>query len=204
MNIDKLHQAEAEFLQRYPGGFADPGMDLIKRKHNVDKVVEFAAANLRLQDFNRPQHIADSMLKIISRSSMVSRFEKPRFRDFISALNSHEKEALADALEQRLYGRKKAGFEALLGMLDHYGVAKWPLLTAVPFYAAPRREVFVKPTTAKGIITFLQVADLEYKPRPSWEFYRGYQALLREVRGEVSKSLAPNYAALSGFLMSSF
>lgn len=204
MNILRLREAEAGFLQRYPGGFSDPGMDSVRRKHNVDKLVEFARANLRRADFSRPQHIADTMLKIISRSSMVSRFEKPRFRDFIGGLNSHEKQALADSLEQRLYGRKRAGFEALLGQLDHYGVAKWPLMTAVPFYAAPTREVFVKPTTAKGIIAFLEVEGLLYKPAPDWEFYRGYQALLRAVRKQVVPTLAPNYAALSGFLMSSW
>jgi hypothetical protein len=204
VNLHKLRAAEAGFLQTYPRGFSDPGMDTVRRKHNVDKLVEFAGANLRRADFSRPQHIADTMLKIISRSSMVSRFEKPRFRDFVGALNSHEKEALADALEQRLYGRKQAGFEALLGQLDHYRVAKWPLLTAVPFYAAPTREVFVKPTTAKGIIAFLEVDNLLYKPAPSWEFYRGYQALLRDVSKQVVPTLAPNYAALSGFLMSSW
>ena len=35
MNLEKLHQAEASFLQRFPGGFADPGMAAIKKKHNA-------------------------------------------------------------------------------------------------------------------------------------------------------------------------
>lgn len=204
MNLQKLRDAEAGFLQRYPGGFADPGMASIKKKHDIDKLVVYTRENLARTNFNRPELIAQTLVKIVSRSSMVSRFEKPKFRDFVNALNSHEKQALADAFEKRLYGRqKKTGFEEILGLFSHHGVAKWAVISAVPFYFSPDKEVFVKPTTAKGILSYLEVTGLEYKPTPSWDFYRGYQALLAEVRKQVVPSLSPNNAALSGFLMSS-
>ncbi len=204
MNIQKLRQAEADFLQRFPGGFADPGMAAIKKKHNVDKLTEFTQDKLTRANFNRPGFIAETILTIVSRSSMVSRFEKPRFRDFIGALNSHEKQALADAFEKRLYGRQKQrGFEEFLGMLSHHKLAKWAVISVVPFYFAPQKEVFVKPTTAKGILAFLEVEGLEYKPTPSWAFYQGYGKLLADIKKAVAPSLSPNNAALSGFLMSS-
>jgi hypothetical protein len=203
VNIQKLKQAEAEFLARYPGGFADPGMAHIKKKHNVDKLTEFAQANLTRSHFNQPEQLCDTLVRIISRSSMVSMFEKPKFRDFVRALNSHEKEHLAIAFEKRLYGRnKRAGFEEILGMLSHHKIAKWPIISAVPYYFAPTQEAFVKPTTAKGIVSFLEIEGLQYKPMPSWEFYSAYLKLLGQVKKEVKSSLSPNYAALSGFLMS--
>ena len=202
MNLKKLKQAETEFLVRYPKGFADPGLADIRKKHNIDKLTEFARTNLSRNHFNRPEHIADTLVRIISRSSMVSMFEKPRFRDFIRSLNSHEKEHLAFAFEKRLHGRaKRDGFEEILGMLAHYRLAKWSLISAIPFYFSPRKEAFVKPTTAKGIISFLEVDDLHYRPVPSWEFYRGYRKLLNDVKQEVHPSLSTNCAALSGFLM---
>lgn len=204
MNIDKLKQAEANFVARFPGGFDDPGMAYIKKKHNVGKLVDFAQANLGRAAFNQPANMAETILKIVSRSSMVSRFEKPRFRDFIQSLNTNEKQALADAMEKRLYGRsKRQGFEELLGMLAHYKLAKWSVISVAPFYFAPRKEVFVKPTTAKGILAYLEVEDLEYHPTPSWQFYQGYKKLLEEIKKQVAPSLSPNNAALSGFLMSS-
>ena len=203
MNLKKLKQAEAEFLALYPGGFDDSGMAPVKKKHNVDKLSEFAQSNLTRTHFNRPEHICDTLVRVISRSSMVSMFEKPRFRDFVHTLNSHEKEHLALAFEKRLYGRsKRAGFDEILGMLSHHKIAKWPLISAVPYYVAPRKEAFVKPTTAKGIIAYLEITDMQYKPRPSWEFYSAYLKLLQQVRREVHPSLSPNNAALSGFLMS--
>jgi hypothetical protein len=203
MNLRKLKQAEAAFLARYPGGFADPGMALIKKKHNVEKLSEFAQANLTRTHFNRPEYICDTLVRIVSRSSMVSMFEKPKFRDFVRSLNNHEKEHLAFSFEKRLYGRsKRAGFEEILGMLSHHKIAKWPIISAVPYYLTPKKEAFVKPTTAKGIIAYLEVDDIQYKPMPSWEFYSAYVKLLNQVKKEVNPSLSPNYAALSGFLMS--
>ncbi len=202
MNKAKLLEAQAQFLSRYPEGFADPGMAYIRKKHNVDKLAEFAAQSLVRERFNRPEFIVDAVHKIVSRSSMVSRFEKPRFRDFVKSLNSHEREALANAMELRLYGRaKRRGFEELVGMLAPHGLAKWSVVSVVPFYFAPNKEAFVKPTTAKGIIEQLEVEGLTYQPRPTWEFYRGYVKLLGEIRKEVSPLLAANNAALSGFLM---
>lgn len=202
MNLKKLKQAEAEFLARFPDGFADPAMAPIMKKHNVGKLTEFAQANLTRTHFNNSEHIADTLVRIVSRSSMVSMFEKPKFRDFVSSLNSHEKDHLAFAFEKRLYGRaKRAGFEEILGMLSHYKLAKWSIISVVPFYFAPKKEAFVKPTTAKGIIAYLEVDDMQYKPRPSWEFYRAYVKLLNQVKKEVHPSISPNYAALSGFLM---
>jgi hypothetical protein len=175
----------------------------IMKKHNVAKLSEFAQANLTKAHFNRPEHIAETLVRIISRSSMVSMFEKPKFRDFVQSLNSHEKEYLAFAFEKRLYGRnKRTGFEETLGLLSQYKIAKWPIVSAVPFYFAPKKEAFVKPTTAKRIIAYLEVDDMQYKPTPSWEFYRAYVKLLDQVKKEVHPSISTNYAGLSGFLMS--
>jgi len=202
MNYQKLKEAEASFLQAYPGGFSDPGLEPIKKKHNIEKLSDFARQNLRREDFNRPEMIAETVVKIVSRSSMVSMFEKPKFRDFVKALNSHERQALADAFEKRLYGRaKKRGFEELQGMLSHHKIAKWSVMSVVPFYFAPEKEAFVKPTTAKGILSYLDIEDLVYKPTPSWEFYLGYRRILDEIKKEVVPSLSPNYAALTGFMM---
>ena len=202
MNLKKLKQAETGFLARYPRGFKDPGLEDIRKKHNIDKLTEFARANLTRSHFNRPEHIADTLVRIISRSSMVSMFEKPKFRDFVRSLNSHEKEHLAFAFEKRLHGRaKREGFEEILGMLTHHRLAKWSLISAIPFYFSPKKEAFVKPTTAKGIISHLEIEDLHYKPTPSWQFYQGYRKVLDEVKREVHPSLSTNYATLSGFLM---
>lgn len=204
MNLRKLHEAEQSFLMRYPDGFADPQMQAVRKKHNVDKLVEFTQANLTRTTCLNPMHVSDILIKIVSRSSMVSRFEKPPFKRFVDALDNDAREALAYAIEQRLFGRKQKGFELLVDMLARHKLAKWALVSVVPFYFAPRKEAFVKPTTAKGVIKLLEVDDLKYSATPTWAFYKGYRDLLTQVRKEIHPALSPNNAALSGFLMMQF
>lgn len=204
VNLDKLKQAEAAFLKEYPEGFGDPALETVRKRHNVDKLVDYAASELTEVTFNQPEKFTTALVTIISRASMVSRFEKPQFKDFIGALNSDEKSYLANAYKKRLKGRlKKQGFDEIVDMLARHKLARWSVVSAVPFYFAPNEEVFVKPTTAKGLIENLEVTDLKYQPRPTWEFYQGYQRLIKTVRQNVDKSLAPNNAALTGFLMMS-
>lgn len=201
MNLDKLHAAQASFLMRYPQGFDDPALEPIKKKHNVGKLIELTQAALTKENCRKSDFVASTLLSIVSRCSMISRFEKPQFKHFINALDSDERDALAFAVRERLHGNKRAGFEQICGMLAHHKIAKWAVISAVPFYFAPRREVFVKPTTAKNIIEYLEVPDLHYEAMPRWVFYTGYRKLITAVKREVPKSLAPNNAALTGFLM---
>jgi hypothetical protein len=201
VNLEKLYEAEASFLMRYPQGFADEAMRDIRKKHNVDKLVSFAQENLTKANCKRPEFVVDTVVKLVSRSSMVSRFEKPPFRTFTESLDSDGQKAFASAVEKRLHGAKQRGFEEMLAMLTPHKIAKWAVMSVVPFYHAPRREAFVKPTTAKGILRILEVTDLHYHASPSWAFYKGYQALLTTLKKEVSPALSPNNAAFTGFLM---
>ena len=204
MNLHKLKEAEAIFLQRFPGGFDDPDLEKIRKTHNVGRIEKFAQAQLTRLRLNQPAGVCDDALRIISRSSMVSRFEKPAFRTFIESLNSDDKARFAAAIETRLYGRaRRKGFEEMCAMLAPFKLAKWSIVSTIPFYFAPTREAFVKPTTAKRIVAYLEVPDLEYRPSPTWAFYNGYRKLLQEVKRNVSPSLSPNYAAMTGFLMMS-
>lgn len=202
MNVRKLKEAEAAFLAQFPGGFADPGMERIRKSHNVERLAAFARENLTAITLSQPHKLADTLVKIVSRSSMVSRFEKPPFREFLTSLTSRDKRRLADAFTKRLSGRKKReGFDEIVEIFGRHKLARWSLVSAVPFYFAPRTEAFVKPTTAKKIIRLLEIEDLDYRPRPDWAFYDGYRKLLLDIRRRVDPSLTPNNAATAGFLM---
>jgi hypothetical protein len=202
VNIAKLKEAEAAFLARFPGGFNDPGMEKIRKSHNVDRLAEFTRTNVTEAALSRPNEFADTLERIISRSSMVSRFEKPPFKNLLATLTSRDKRHLADAFRKRLFGTKKhEGFDEIVEFLAHYKLARWSLVSAVPFYFAPAKEAFVKPTTAKKILKYLEVESLHYPARPDWTFYQGYRKLILEITKHVDSSLTPNNAATTGFLM---
>ena len=201
MNRAKLTQLESYFLAQYPLGFADPEMAAVGKKHNVAKLVERAQEAFRKARFADSNAIIDSMIDIVGKSSMVSMFEKPKYRDALRAMSPNEKVRIADALRKQLHGNKEKGFNEMLDCLSDYKLAKWSLISIIPFYFNPQESVFVKPTTAKKIIAFLEIEGLVYKPRPSWEFYQEFAQNIEMVKREVSPSLSPNNAALTGFMM---
>ncbi len=104
MNLGKLKQAEEAFLLRYPGGFDNPEIIAIrKKKHNVDKMIAFAQESFAKRNFKLSDLIVQNMIKVICRSSIISMFEKPRFRDYANALPSKDKKLLASGLEELLH-----------------------------------------------------------------------------------------------------
>ena len=184
MNRSKLREAEARFLKRYPGGFSNPMMLEIAKKHKVEKMNKLAQDSFSIENFENPDGIVDSMKKIIGQSSMVSVFEKPKFRDLVSSMNDNEKSRLSRGLEEFLHGDQHSGFALMSDLLNEYNLAKWTLLTACPLYYRPDVEVFIKPTTV-------------------FEFYQAYRGQINQIKKEVDASLQVDNGAFCGFLMMS-
>src|SRR5688572_4128497 len=201
MNLIKLKQAEQAFLRRYPGGFDNPEIIATRvKKHKPDQMLALARESFSKENFKRPNLIVQNMIKLISRSSIISVFEKPRFRDFANGLSPQEREFLSSGLEQVLYGDEQTGFEMILDLLKSEKLAKWSLMTVCQTYFHPQRDVFIKPTTVKGVIEYFELKDLQYKPTPSWAFYEAYRLAFLEMKSKVDPSLSPTNPAFSGFL----
>lgn len=203
MNLNKLKQAEAAFFDRYPGGFADPEMVEILKKHKVEKMIELTQNSFVKRNSRLPELMVENMIKVITRSSLISVFEKPKLRDFARSLSNEEKKKLAKGLENLFHGDEQLGFETMLEVLKNGKLAKWSLMTICQTYYRPQVEVFVKPTTVKGIIDYFEIKNLQYKPTPTWAFYKEYRELINEMKTKVDPSLSPYNVAFSGFLMRS-
>ncbi len=201
MNLEKLKQAESNFLQRYPGGFNHPEMLEISKKHKLEKTSSMAQERFSIEQFSNSQHIIESMIKLVNSSSMVSLFEKPKFRDFANELDKDRKNLIAHGVKELLHGNEESGFDILVDMLKEDKLAKWTLLTVIPAYYSPQNEIFVKPTTTKNVIKYFELEYLIYKPLPTYNFYKQYRAEINNMKKNVSDLLSPNNAAFSGFLM---
>ncbi len=205
MNLIRLRQAEEAFLHRYPGGFDNPEIIAIRKtKHNVDKMIAFAQERFAKRNFKLPDQIIQNMIKVVSRSSVISVFEKPRYRDFAYALSSKDREVLTSGLEELLHGKEQIGFETILEMLKSSKLAKWSLMTICQTYLHPQRAVLVKLTTVKGVIEYFELKNLQYKSTPTWAFYDAYRSTIYEMKSKVDQSLSPSNAAFSWFLLLSF
>ncbi len=201
MNKARLKQAERWFLSRYPGGFADPELVAIGKKHRLDKMQDFVVEHFAKKRFRNTDELLENWVKLVGRASLVSVFEKPKFRDLIKSLTPKEKNRMTAGLKAQLHGDAQKGFEQILGVLLAYKFAKWSIISLAPVYANPQIEVFVKPTTAKGIITQFELENLYYRPQPSWDFYEEFRKQIQVMRESVHPSLAPNSPAFTGFLM---
>jgi hypothetical protein len=163
MNYKRLKKAEADFLKRYPGGFEHPEMVGLGKKHKKDKMVRLAQECFAKENFKEPIENLSSMVNVVSQSSMVSVFEKPKFGDMVKSLSKNEKDVMSKGFKDLLHGHEKRGFETILAELANRKMAKWTLMTVMQAYFRPDKEVFIKPTTTKDIINSLDL-DLNYKP----------------------------------------
>lgn len=201
MNIDKLKKAEADFLVRYPEGFETPEMKEMGKKHKMDKLIDFAQKEFAPECLEDIETSAENMIKMVQRSSMVSVFEKPKFRDTVRSMTLDDKEHLVDSLYELLHGDEAAGFHKMLDILTNYKLAKWTLMTVYRCYYYPDTDFLYKPTTVKNIIKHFEIEDLVYKPRPSYDFFYRYREVINKMKSLVDPSLTVNGAAFNGFLM---
>ncbi|HSL42025.1 MAG TPA: hypothetical protein VK897_01245 [Anaerolineales bacterium] len=204
MNLRKLREAEEAFLRRYPGGFNNSEIIAIRnRKHKPDQMIALAQESFSKGNFRLPEQIVRNMEKVIRHSSIVSVFEKLRFKDFINELPPQNRDLLASSLEELLHRHEETGFKTILDLLKGGNLAKWTLMTVCQTYFHPQRDVFIKPTTVKGVIEYFELENLHYRPMPSWAFYEAYRFAFLEMKSKVHPSLAPTNPAFSGFLLMS-
>ena len=200
MNITKLKAAEKDFFTKYPEGFQSPEMKEISKKHRVEKMVALAQSSFNPESLGNIEEACENMIKLVTRSSMVSLFEKPKFRDAVRAMNSDEQQVLVTGLGELLHGDEEKGFNQLVELLAQYKLAKWTLITVFRCYYYPQTDLLYKPTTVKNVIKTYEL-NLMYKPRPTYEFFTKYRQAINSMKQQVHPSLAPNNAAFSGFLM---
>ncbi len=201
MNAEKLKFAEEKFLMQYPGGFQNPEMLEIAKKHKIEKMIEMAKESLSRDNFEDPDAFAQAMVKIVARSSMVSIFEKAKFRDLVKEMSDEEKRRLSENMFELIHGNQEKGFNQMVEFLQIFKMAKWTIMTVCMLYSNPSVEVFIKPTTTKGVIKYFELEGLEYKPQPSYEFYTEYRKQINEMKKKMDESLRVDNAGFCGFLM---
>lgn len=170
-------------------------------KSTMDKLAQFAHESFSPGALGSAQETAENMIKLVSRSSMVSVFEKPKFRDAVRAMTPDEKGDLMESLNDLLHGDEAKGFHQMLDILTKYSLAKWTLITVFRCYYYPETDLLFKPTTVKNVVKNFELSGLVYKPRPSCDFFVEYRRAIADIKTHVDSSLSPSNAAFSGFLM---
>jgi len=88
VNLEKLKESEEIFFVRYPEGFDDEEMKKIAKKHKISKMKEMAREMFAEDRFSDTDAVMEDLIKIVSRSSLVSVFEKAKFKDYGKGLHT--------------------------------------------------------------------------------------------------------------------
>ena len=83
----------------------------------MDKMTVFAKEVLAKKEFDKPNALLENMVKLVSRSSMVSLFEKPKFRDMVNDLNSDDRVRLVSSYKKLFHGNQKKGLAEVVEFL---------------------------------------------------------------------------------------
>lgn len=201
MNINKLRRLEDDFLLHYSEGFESKELTDVKKKHNLSKISNYLKKVCSKDNLKLGLIAYDDIIKVISRSSMVSIYEKMDFRDLAKELDDVNKHFLLDSIYELIHGDEELGFNMMLSLLEPYRLAKWPILTVWRAYWNLEYDVVVKPTTVKKIIKHLELENIKYTPKVNYEFYKEYRKHINEIKKHVMPSLRPNNLTFTGFLM---
>jgi len=201
MNLQKLKEAEANFFAFYPKGFEDEGLLPIIKRHNTEGIGKSVRELFAPERFRNADEICESFAKIVSKSTLISLFEKPKVRDMVKNMSMDQRDMLSIALYEILHGKREKGFEMIVEVLALYGLARWSIVTLIPYYYDRENNFFIKPNTTKDIIKFFEIGGIIYKPRPTYEFYSRYTQILSQMREHVSPLIGADNAGFTGFLM---
>ena len=200
MNVEKLKNLESDFLGRHPDGFKSEEFKKTMKKHNVTKHTTYVNEVLTEEFLSKGHKVYKEVAKVVLSSSLVSVFEKMRFRDLGADLTKSEKERFVNGVKELLHGHEKSGFYMVYTLLKEHRLAKWPIISVYRVYANPKKDVFMKPTVVKKVIAHLEL-DFKYDSDPSYTLYRKYRTAINKMKKEVALSLRPNNLAFTGFLM---
>ncbi|MBI9011877.1 MAG: hypothetical protein JEZ08_06560 [Clostridiales bacterium] len=198
--MDKLKVLEEKFYDHYPTGFDCEEMRNIEKKHELDKFLEQTHEKFSVEAFQSTD-VIESFYRVINASTLVSRFEKPAFKNFMSIISDAETELLKEGLFEFLHGDEEKGFNIMVEVMTVHKVAKWPILTVLRAYYYPQEDLVIKPTTVKKILKYFDVTDIHYTSKPNYQFYADYRIFINNLKKKASKGVKSNNPAFSGFLM---
>ena len=200
-NVNYLGAARSrkKFELFYPDGFEDETYLVAERSYKERAHLEWDS-HLGPADFRKLlargefREIADTAIRIESRTNLLFSFEKMALRDAVKPPDGAR--LFAEGLYDYLYGpgdpdTKFAAWRDVVARLPRRQtrVLTWPVLTVFPFIAEPERHIFLKPNVTRTAAKHYGF-DFQYRSRPEWATYQSLLDFAETVRAD-TKDLNP-------------
>ncbi len=200
MNIKKLKELEESFFEYYPKGFEDEKLIKISKLFNTPKFHKLAKNSFELKNFSNIEQICEDFFTILLKSPLISFYEGDILKKALKSFTNFEKDMLSIYLQDILHNDIESSFEDFIELLSSKNLAKWQIITLIPYYFEPNKNYFLKPSTTKNIIKYFEIEDLKYNSKPSFEFYKNYIKVLEIMKNSVRSELRDDNARFTGFL----
>ena len=202
-------QCLKKFLYYFKKGFDDQkyiswerGYKEVAHKYFQDQLNRNAFKSLlKKQEF---KSIADTAVKIESRTNLLFSFEKMALRDAVKSPDGAK--AFATGLFDYIYGEKtlKDRFETFVTVVEKLPrkqtrVLTWPSVTVFGFIANPKEHIFLKPMVTK-IAARKYDYPFNYRSKPNWETYQSLLQFADEIRKDTIKYQPKDYIDLQSFI----
>jgi len=198
-----------KFLRFFPGGYSDEKYISWERNYKWQAHISWKellnrAAFDQMLKKNQYELIANTAVRIETKTNLLFSFEKMALRDAVKSANGAR--AFAKGLYNYIYGAssKQQRFEEfgdVLGSLPRIQtrVHTWPLHTVFGFIANPRAFIFLKPKVTK-IAAINYGFDFDYHSRPNWNTYHSLLDFADQVNKDTTDLQPKDYIDLQSFI----
>jgi hypothetical protein len=190
----KVRECRERFLEFFPKGFRDPIYLDTERAYKWEahrRWTEQLGRNKMMELIDRRafKEIADSAIRIESRTNLLFSFEKIALRHAVSEASGAR--VFARALSEWLYGRGRdrerfVDWCRAVASLPHpqSRVFTWPVVTVFGFVARPRVHLILKPTVTRRAAEAYGF-PFDYQSRPRVETYESLLGFAARVRHDL-------------------
>jgi hypothetical protein len=185
-----------KFELYYPDGFIDETYQIAERSYKERAHLEWQA-ELGPAEFRKLlargefRQIADTAVRIESRTNLLFSFEKMALRDALKTAAGAR--LFAHELYAFLYGRGAPGTKfadwvrAVSELPQRQSrVLTWPVVTVFGFIARPDKHMFLKPRVTRKAAKAYGF-DFAYRPTPSWPVYEELQTFAAIIRRDLDR-----------------
>jgi hypothetical protein len=202
-------QCRKKFLFYFKKGFSDHTYLAWEREYKQEAADQFQRSLNRgtydqMLKAGQYQEIAQTAVRIESRTNLLFSFEKMALRDAVKSPNGAK--SFATGLYDYVYGNEslQQRFEQFTEVLDSLPriqtrVLTWPLQTVFGFIGNPREHIFLKPKVTR-LAAEKYHYDFVYRSRPNWETYNNLLGFADLVRADMAPYKPKDYIDLQSFI----
>lgn len=175
--------ARARFLHFFPDGFPSERYVSSEREYKL-QAKALLEASAPLDAVNSQDHFGKAVAPVFATNLLDQQFEVPRVRDL---LNGPAGDNYVRLCAEFARGDPKLALQELDRLLKPHNLAKWVVVTYLPFLWLPQEHVFLKPTMLR---TFAERVGhrfaTDYHSSLKMEVYEALLDLARETQLELA------------------